>query len=351
MHFPFCFVCKVKIHTINAQVSSIILFRKGFDDVRKINWRQGNGAIVYGSFIMIAAVSLMLLTVERNHVYYASVYSQTRTDVIADGAAEYGQRAYGINPVETIVMANKINEMNNDLYGYDMKIEIDSDELIYKDNVKVTTTTTLHTLFTDKEKDVIRDATTHVVKDTSIGGDGIDYNAFPTDASRAVTPKYVSRTEDRRVTIINDIIAQFRLGINPRYTAKAGMDKNSTSQIFLWDYTVAMACEIPIKNDVGKILTATQIADWMMSTYGRSSGWQSVTAEEAQMAANSGKPAVAIRYERGRNGVAMVVRDDKAIFNEHRGVLIARAGEIATESKYMNDYLDSNKKIYFFVHE
>ena len=112
--------------------------------MRKIDWKRGNGAIVYGSFIMVAAVSLMLLTVERNHVYYASVYSQTRTDVIADGAAEYGQRAYGINPVETIVMANKINEMNNDLYGYDMEIEIDSDELIYQDNVKVTTTTLLN---------------------------------------------------------------------------------------------------------------------------------------------------------------------------------------------------------------
>lgn len=324
---------------------------KGVESVRKIDWKRGNGAIVYGSFIMVAAVSLMLLTVERNHVYYASVYSQTRTDVIADGAAEYGQRAYGINPVETIVMANKINEMNNDLYGYDMEIEIDSDELIYQDNVKVTTTTTLHTLFTDKEKDVVRDATTHVVKDTSIGGDGIDYSAFPTDTSQAVTPKYVSTKDNRQSVKLNDIIAQFRLGINPRYTAKAGMDKNSTSQIFLWDYSIAMTCEIPIKNDAGRTLTATQIADWMMSTYGKSSGWQSVTAEEAQIAANNGKPTVAIRYERSRNGVAMVVRDDKAIYNENRGVLIARAGEIATESKYMNDYLDSNKKIYFFVHE
>lgn len=58
--------------------------------MRKIKWRKGNGSILVGALICVLGLFLMAGVAETINLFQASVYAQTRADLIADGSAAYG---------------------------------------------------------------------------------------------------------------------------------------------------------------------------------------------------------------------------------------------------------------------
>ena len=115
------------------------------------------------------------------------------------------------------------------------------------------------------------------------------------------------------------VIEQFRLPENPRYTPRA-LSKDGTQatfcNIFLWDFTRAMSCEIPhwawangapAPVGRGKELNANQIVAWL-GQYGHHYGWRKLTEEEARGAAVQGYPCVVVWQHHGGIGHVAAVR-------------------------------------------
>ena len=58
--------------------------------MRKIQWKKGNGSMLLGALICALGIFLMAGVAESINLFQASVYAQTRADLIADGSASYG---------------------------------------------------------------------------------------------------------------------------------------------------------------------------------------------------------------------------------------------------------------------
>ena len=58
--------------------------------MRKIQWKKGNGSMLLGALICALGIFLMAGVAESINLFQASVYAQTRADLIADGSAAYG---------------------------------------------------------------------------------------------------------------------------------------------------------------------------------------------------------------------------------------------------------------------
>lgn len=104
--------------------------------------------------------------------------------------------------------------------------------------------------------------------------------------------------------------SMFDVTNNPRY--KPGQFGNETyCNIYVWDCTKALGCEVPHWVDEGgnpagmgaaRELNANGVIDWLRSN------WQKVPRLEAVMRANNGFPVVATYYAPGRIGhVAMLL--------------------------------------------
>ncbi len=126
----------------------------------------------------------------------------------------------------------------------------------------------------------------------------------------------------------NNVINQFAVGSNPRYTPRGG---NTYCNIFVWDVTRAMGAEIPHWVDAngaptrvggGRELNANATSDWLHQ-HGAQHGWRKVSAAEAQRLANEGHPAVASWKNPGGIGHIAMVRPGEINAN---GPTIAQAG-------------------------
>jgi len=141
---------------------------------------------------------------------------------------------------------------------------------------------------------------------------------LPTDAWRPATAPITTGSAYRAPAILDDIVDQFQVEKHPRYAPGDGKTWCAT---FAWDVSRALAAELP-HWWLGKELTANTLADWLSVT-GPSHGWHPTSAEDAQAAANIGRPAVAIwKNPGGGHGhVAVLVPSHGA-----SGVVIAQAG-------------------------
>jgi hypothetical protein len=138
--------------------------------------------------------------------------------------------------------------------------------------------------------------------------------SYPTSPPITGTPS--NRTRMRYDNVIN----QFAVGANPRYAHRINKKgrKSTYCNIFLWDVTRAMGCEIPHwvnkagePADVGKNnneMNANATHDWLHK-HGSRYGWRRLTdSVEAQSLANGGHPAVVSYKKAGGIGHVAVIR-------------------------------------------
>lgn len=113
----------------------------------------------------------------------------------------------------------------------------------------------------------------------------------------------------RSPTQYAQVVKQFCVMENPRYRPRDG---KTYCNIFVWDVTRAMGCELPhwitddgriaLANTVGaKRLDCNALNRWI-NEYGHLAGWNEVSQKEAMLSAQSGQPSIAIWENHVGNG-------------------------------------------------
>lgn len=111
---------------------------------------------------------------------------------------------------------------------------------------------------------------------------------YLTDASQPTCPIYTSGTLLRTGEALATVVGQFDVENNPRYTPRDG---NTYCNIFLWDVTKALGCEIPhtkatYTNVNGTVVfkaeerNANRTIDWLINK-GSEWGWRQVSKNSA----------------------------------------------------------------------
>lgn len=180
-----------------------------------------------------------------------------------------------------------------------------------------------------------------------------DYDMTDTTTWNAITPRFQSNTKHRFADTYSELINQFEVESNPRYTPRDG---HTFCNIFAWDVSIAMNVELPRFVEVNKVgdheeatgkalgrnaaghkvytsdatateLNANRLAIWLKAQ-GFNYGWKSVTPETAQERANQGYMTIGVIDESPNIGHVHIVRPapDGKKYNPAKGVYIAQAG-------------------------
>lgn len=184
----------------------------------------------------------------------------------------------------------------------------------------------------------------------------------PSEAWKPTSPAIVSTQNDRSPQRLRQIIDQFNVETSERYRPyRRGRD--TYCNIFLWDVTSALNCEIPHFVDPvtgnprkypdieGAIeLGAVQIEDWLVR-FGSAYGWREVDAATAQEYANNGRPAVTTAGSLGH--VQVVCPSNNSEFDTIRGVTVAQAGSRNTGYTHISGIYGSASmgKVRYFIHD
>lgn len=159
---------------------------------------------------------------------------------------------------------------------------------------------------------------------------------------------------NRNPTTYDNVINQFAVESNPRYTQNQQGIGDTYCNIFASDVTRAMGAEIPHRVDAnndpvttgGTELDANMTNDWL-NTDGARHGWREVSAEEAQALANEGHPAVASWNNPGSIGHIAVVRPGEIT---DAGPSIAQAGSTNTNNAHVRDTF-GDVPVQYFVND
>jgi hypothetical protein len=156
-------------------------------------------------------------------------------------------------------------------------------------------------------------------------------------------PDFTNGTDYRNPTSYRRALEQFHLETNPRYTPRdvTGTGRIDTfCNIFLWDGSRALGCEIPhfrlyykvVEGKatlVGDEFNANAVASWFAGKADEEIGWRDVTEEEAQARALGGFPTVVIWNNIGGIGhVAWVIPPVGAPDSGVYSTRIAQAGGV-----------------------
>lgn len=136
-----------------------------------------------------------------------------------------------------------------------------------------------------------------------------------------VTPDYINVESDRSPANYLKAVNQFEVETNPRYVKGHDNDPSNGEEtycnIFLWDCTKALSCEVPHWVDLatgvetaigkGKELSANGVCDWF-SVHAMKFGWMECDEVQARSRASRGFPTVVLWRNRGGIGhVGMVM--------------------------------------------
>lgn len=184
-------------------------------------------------------------------------------------------------------------------------------------------------------------------------------NVEDINISASVVPLYTSDSGDRSYENYAKVIDQFHVDTNPRYAKRWGY---TYCNIFVWDVTLAMNCEIPHFYDpetgessrkAGYLeMTANRLAKWL-DEFGPKFGWWQVDARTAQAKANEGYPVITSWYNKGGTGHTQIVRPSSHEFDEAKGPEVAQAGSVNrngdffASAAFIRAYYDS---VRFFWH-
>lgn len=120
-----------------------------------------------------------------------------------------------------------------------------------------------------------------------------------------VNPELIILPTQRSAANLLAAAKQFEVETNPRYVAGHDNDpatgKETYCNIFLWDFTKAMSCEIPhwvdpatgveVPMGKGKENSANGLCDWM-AQHGLENSWMICSEKQARVRATAGFPTV-----------------------------------------------------------
>jgi hypothetical protein len=143
-----------------------------------------------------------------------------------------------------------------------------------------------------------------------------------------VTPTVFSFQRMRSAQASNAVIDQFDLESNYRYKPARGY---TWCNIFAWDWSIAMSCEIPHWIKEGEISypqswgaqrsRASVMFDWLIAS-GPKHGWKQVAAPYAVELARKGQAVLAAaRSDHGPGHMSVVLPESL-----HQGIVTAQAG-------------------------
>ena len=180
---------------------------------------------------------------------------------------------------------------------------------------------------------------------------------------KPASPAIIGSEGNRSAENLRAIIDQFDVENAGRYKPRDGY---TYCNIFLWDVTSALGCEIPhyVNADTGEPMTYPDVTgsmelnsnrtlDWLV-TKGVEYGWREVSAEEAQHAANAGLPAVTVWKNPGDVGhVQVVCPSEDGLYNAEKGPTIAQAGRKTLNYAYSRSVysISGLSKVRYFVHD
>lgn len=188
----------------------------------------------------------------------------------------------------------------------------------------------------------------------------------PVSAGKPTTPSIVNVEGERSPEALRAVIDQFDVVNSERY--RPGRNNTTYCNIFVWDVTSALGCEIPhyVDSLTGEPRTypditgayeldANGVYDWLLD-HGQEYGWREVTAEEAQNSANEGYPVVAAMSKKSTNGVGhvqIVCPSEDGTYNSTLGPTVAQAGSTNTNYSYqIYRYTTADlKNVRYFVHD
>lgn len=169
---------------------------------------------------------------------------------------------------------------------------------------------------------------------------------------------------DRSPEALRDVIDQFSVESSARYQPRNG---STYCNIFLWDVTSALGCEIPhyVDSATGAPrsypdvsgaweMNANATHDWLLNA-GQEYGWREISEAEAQALANAGQPVVsAWKNTSGGSGhVQIVCPSEDGGYDATRGPTVAQAGRTNTGYTYQSSIYGSSRRgsVRYFVHE
>lgn len=157
----------------------------------------------------------------------------------------------------------------------------------------------------------------------------ISDNVFTEIPWIALNPRITSTAGARNAVVYSKAIEQFRVETNPRYRPRDG---KTYCNIFVWDVTRAMGCELPhwARDDGTPALptapgaqrmNCNALYEWLFRV-GQRYGWCQIDEQTAIGKAQRGMPTVGIWTNPSGNGhIAMVLAGSRA-----GAVLFAQAG-------------------------
>lgn len=178
------------------------------------------------------------------------------------------------------------------------------------------------------------------VPETSETGEAV----LPLEWWKPTTPAVVNTQTDRNAFNYRAVIDQFNVENAKRY--EPFREGHTYCNVYVWDVTRAMGAEIPYYADPadgspmqypdikGANYQGAKAMDNWLKTRGENFGWRQVTAEEAQMYANQGRPTVASGGNTGH--ISMVCPSQDGSFDPVRGVTVAQAGRIVTNYTHIS---------------
>lgn len=179
--------------------------------------------------------------------------------------------------------------------------------------------------------------------------------SIPKQAYLPVSPKKTNAVGERSPEAYNEVMEAFEVSTNPRYQPRNG---DTWCNIYVWDVTTAMGCEIPhyYNKTTGAPMTrseclknpgtyyemsASRMTKWL-EKYGAQYGWVECDEATAINSANQGMPTVTVGTDTGH--VAMVAPQKEG----ETGVMISQAGGRNFEHGKLSNGFGKHPVKYFY---
>lgn len=173
---------------------------------------------------------------------------------------------------------------------------------------------------------------------------------LPKDAWWSCTPLITGGSTNRNPELLARIVDQFDLS-HERYQPKP---EGTKCNIFAWDVTRALACEVPQRELVNNRLVqlnANGMFEWLVGPRGREHRWMEVTEQVARARADAGFPVVVAQRNLGGPGHMAVGRPAPAEAEQDGRLWIAQAGGRNLRLARVNETFLPRVPVRFFFHE
>lgn len=247
--------------------------------------KKGSGATLLGTSLIVMLFFVGVLLVSYFDIYNAGIETQTKTDAVADAMAVAASDGTGIPDIDKAaeVMDQMIQKQNDELNTsgkskvFFDQVEFDPIKLLEEKTLTLKTSTlsknsAMYLLFNENSENVVNGKNSTKLINSRRTDRQLRY---PDEPFIATNPEFKHPSNGSFPLSVEEyrkIVAQFDVEITKRYTDMNdrnadgdlnGIKKEAATQLYIWDVTSALGCEIPFfyKHNNGDPWTvnATQI--------------------------------------------------------------------------------------------